>query len=147
MTVSEQRVWSHLRRRQVDGWKFRRQAPIGDYIVDFLCIAARLVVELDGSSHDETRSEYDQRRQQWLESHGYKVLRFSSDYPEDDPIDGVVETIYLELAALQARGSPPARRRTRLDLMRASPLRGEDNTLSGLPNSDSPPARRGSVLI
>jgi very-short-patch-repair endonuclease len=113
MTVSEQRLWSHLRRRQVEGWKFRRQAPIGDYIVDFLCIAAKLVVELDGSSHDETRFEYDQRRQEWLESQGYKVLRFSSDYPEDDPNDGVVEAIYLELAGLASSRLPSrAQRKT-----------------------------------
>jgi very-short-patch-repair endonuclease len=113
MTVSERRLWSHLRRRQVEGWKFRRQAPIGDYIVDFLCIAAKLVVELDGSSHNETRSEYDQCRQEWLESQGYTVLRFSSDYPEDDPIDGVVEAVYLELAGLASSRLPSrAQRKT-----------------------------------
>jgi very-short-patch-repair endonuclease len=73
MTATEGRLWSHLRRRQLDGWKFRRQAPIGDYIVDFVCLAARLVIELDGSTHDEKKFDYDQRRQAWLESEGYKV--------------------------------------------------------------------------
>jgi very-short-patch-repair endonuclease len=97
MTVSEHRLWSHLRRRQVNGWKFRRQAPIGDYVVDFVCLQAKLVIELDGISHDESKFEYDQRRQAWLESEGYKVLTFSADYPEQDYLDGVVEAIYLEL--------------------------------------------------
>ncbi len=108
MTASERRLWSHLRLRQLDGWKFRSQAPIGDYVVDFVCLAARLVIELDGSTHDELRVDYDQRRQAWLESQGYKVLRFSADYDDMDPLDGVVETIYLELTRLPARVSPPA---------------------------------------
>jgi very-short-patch-repair endonuclease len=106
MTVSEQRVWSHLRRRQVNGWKFRRQAPIGPYIVDFLCIAAKLVIELDGSTHDEHKFDYDEHRQAWLESQGYKVMRFSADYPDQDPIEGVVETIYLELNERAGSSAP-----------------------------------------
>jgi very-short-patch-repair endonuclease len=97
MTVTERRLWSHLSNRQLDGWKFRRQVPIGAYFVDFLCNAAKLVIELDGSTHDELRFEYDQRRQAWLESQGYRVLRFSADYPDQDLLDGVVETIWLEL--------------------------------------------------
>lgn len=109
MTVSEQRLWSHLRRRQVEGWKFRRQAPIGDYVVDFLCVAAKLVVELDGSTHDELKFDYDQRRQAWLESQGYKVLRFSSDYSDQDYLEGVVETIYLELTQCKLEAPLPRR--------------------------------------
>ena len=109
MTVSERRLWSHLCGRQLAGWKFRRQAPIGEYVVDFVCPAARLVVELDGSTHDELKIEYDERRQAWLESQGYRVLRFSADYPDQDPLDGVTEAIYLALTEAPARTSPPAR--------------------------------------
>jgi len=67
----ERRIWSRLRRRQVDGWKFRRQHPIGPYFVDFYCPAAKLVIEFNGLSHDDDRQwAYDQRRQAWLEAQG-----------------------------------------------------------------------------
>ena len=98
MTSSEIRVWLYLRRRKLDGWKFRRQHPIGPYVVDFYCPAARLVVELDGNSHDGSKDEYEDRRQAWLESQGYRVLRLSADYPEDDPIQGVWDTIDFALS-------------------------------------------------
>jgi very-short-patch-repair endonuclease len=98
MTSSEIRVWLYLRRRKLDGWKFRRQHPIGPYVVDFYCPAARLVVELDGDSHDGSKDEYEDRRQAWLESKGYRVLRLSADYPESDPIEGVWDTIDLALS-------------------------------------------------
>ena len=98
MTSSEIRVWLYLRRRKLDGWKFRRQHPIGPYVVDFYCPAARLVVELDGDSHDGNKDEYDDRRQAWLESKGYRVLRLSADYPEEDPIEGVWDAIDLALS-------------------------------------------------
>jgi very-short-patch-repair endonuclease len=111
MTVTERRLWSYLRCRQLEGWKFRRQAPIGEYFVDFYCPAARLVVELDGDSHDwEDRVAADDRRQAWLEAQGLRVLRFSADYPEQDYLDGVVEGILLELERIPTRGTPPARR-------------------------------------
>jgi very-short-patch-repair endonuclease len=118
MTASEWRVWNKLRRRQLDGWKFRRQAQIGRYVVDFVCFAARLVVELDGSSH-ETNFDYNQRRQAWLESQGFRVLRLSADHPEKDPIEGVWDAIQLALDQVPSRTSPPALRAT-------SPASGED---------------------
>jgi very-short-patch-repair endonuclease len=111
MTASEWRVWCYLKGRQLDGWKFRRQAPIGPYIVDFVCFAARLVVELDGASHDDVVYEYDERRQAWLEAQGFKVLRLSADYPEMDPIEGVWEAIDLALSELPAPVAPSARQR------------------------------------
>ena len=111
MTGTEQRLWAHLRGRKVEGWKFRRQHPIGEYIVDFACPAARLVVELDGYSHGfESQVNYDESRQRWLESQGYKVLRFSGDYLEQHFLESVVETIYQELASMPTTGPPPARR-------------------------------------
>jgi very-short-patch-repair endonuclease len=107
MTVTERRLWLKLRGRQLDGWKFRRQHPIGEYVVDFYCPAARLVIELDGASHDrEDRFDYGQRRQAWLESQCYKVLRFSADDPAQDYLDGVWDTIDLELTKIARAGLP-----------------------------------------
>ena len=74
-TDAERALWVRLRRRQVLGHKFRRQQPVGPYIVDFVCLEKRLVVEVDGSQHIEQRS-YDEARTVWLESQGYRVLRF-----------------------------------------------------------------------
>ncbi len=78
MTPAERVLWRALRRRQFDGLYFRRQYPLGTYIVDFCCAAARLVVEVDGGIHAE-RAEYDQARSRQLETFGYRVLRFASD--------------------------------------------------------------------
>jgi very-short-patch-repair endonuclease len=74
-TDAERVLWVRLRRRQVLGYKFRRQQPLGPYIVDFVCLEKRLVVEVDGSQHQEQRT-YDEARTRWLESQGYRVLRF-----------------------------------------------------------------------
>jgi very-short-patch-repair endonuclease len=110
MTGTEQQLWAHLRGRKVEGWKFRRQHPIGEYIVDFACLAARLVVELDGYSHGfEAQISYDESRQRWLEGQGYKVLRFSGDYREPQFMESVVQTVYQELTSLPTSGPPPAR--------------------------------------
>ncbi len=68
MSGTELRIWIRLRGRKLDGWKFRRQQPIGEYYVDFYCPAAKLVVEIDGPTHDYTPSAYDMRRQAWLEA-------------------------------------------------------------------------------
>ena len=98
MTYTEVRLWLKLKGRQLDGWKFRRQTPIGPYIVDFYCPAARLVVELNGASHQtEEQFDHDERRRRWLESRGFKVLTFSAYYPADDYLDGVWDTIQLAL--------------------------------------------------
>jgi very-short-patch-repair endonuclease len=79
MTDAEQRLWSRLRRKQINGWQFYRQKPIGPYIVDFYCSAARLVVELDGSQHlDPRHQSADQRRKAFLEKLGLRVLRFDN---------------------------------------------------------------------
>jgi very-short-patch-repair endonuclease len=97
MTDTEWRLWSQLRDHQLDGWKFRRQHPIGEYVVDFACLAAGLIVELDGASHDDVKFAYDEDRQAWLESQGYKVLRFSAESDKEDYLEGVYETIEVEL--------------------------------------------------
>jgi very-short-patch-repair endonuclease len=110
LTVSEWRMWCHLKGRQMDGWKFRRQAPIGPYVVDFVCFAARLVVELDGDSHDDVQFDYDERRQAWLESQGFKVLRLSSEN-ERDPLEGAWEMVDLALSEIHATDARSARKR------------------------------------
>ena len=74
-TEAETRLWHRLRRKQLDGLRFRRQAPIGPYIVDFFCPDAKLVVELDGGQHAD-QQDYDDRRTRWLEERGYRVVRF-----------------------------------------------------------------------
>jgi very-short-patch-repair endonuclease len=75
LTDAETILWRHLRFRQVDGHKFRRQRPIGPYIVDFICLDKKLVIEVDGGQHDVRRFS-DARRDTWLRSRGYEVLRF-----------------------------------------------------------------------
>jgi very-short-patch-repair endonuclease len=77
-TNAERLLWNHLRRRQLAGFKFRRQHSVGVYICDFACVEALVVVELDGSQHVE-RSNYDARRDSFLRSNGFRVLRFWND--------------------------------------------------------------------
>jgi len=79
-TESERKLWAILRCKQFAGLRFRRQQPLGPYIVDFYCSAAKLIVELDGGQHgtDESKA-YDAARDLWLTSRGYRVLRFSNE--------------------------------------------------------------------
>lgn len=74
-TEAERRLWSRLRKRQLDGVRFRRQVPIGPYVVDFACLAERLVVEIDGGQH-ALDADRDAARTAWLETRGYRILRF-----------------------------------------------------------------------
>ena len=73
MTIAERALWKILRRKQLD-CKFRRQQPVGDYIVDFVCFEKKLIVEVDGGQH--FGSEKDVERTNWLENEGFKVVRF-----------------------------------------------------------------------
>ncbi len=75
MTEAESHLWRHLRRRNIAGYKFRRQHPVGPFVADFVCIEARTVIELDGGQHAE-QSAYDGARDAWLRRHGYTILRF-----------------------------------------------------------------------
>ena len=77
MTDAEQRLWYRLRAHRFRGLKFKRQAPIGPYIVDFICFEHGLVVEVDGGQHSENAA--DRWRDVWLRSEGYRVLRFWND--------------------------------------------------------------------
>ena len=75
MTNAELNLWRHLRMRQVSGFKFRRQHPCANYILDFACIEIKLAIELDGGQH-QSHAEYDAMRTQWLNNQGWEVLRF-----------------------------------------------------------------------
>ena len=87
LTDAEQALWRHLRMRQLGGCKFRRQRPIGPYIVDFVCLENKLIVEVDGGQHTEDKS-----RDRWLNTQGYDVLRFWND-DVLTKIDDVIEAI------------------------------------------------------
>jgi len=99
MTEPEKRLWRHLRARlPVERTHFRRQAPIAGYVVDFCCLGARLVVEVDGNQHGfDAAIERDAARTQALESRGYRVLRFSNREVMT-AIDMVLNTILAALA-------------------------------------------------
>lgn len=73
-TPTEAILWQHLRRKALNGLKFRRQHPFGPFIVDFYCPSIRLAIELDGLGH-KSKEAYDARRDSYLESHGIRVLR------------------------------------------------------------------------
>ncbi len=94
MTDAERRLWRELRARGL-GAKWRRQQPIGSYIADFVCQQARLIVEVDGGQHCE--SEADERRTAWLESVGYRVLRFWNNEVLENT-DGVLIRVAEALA-------------------------------------------------
>ena len=74
-TEAERSLWQHLRLRQLGGHKFRRQQSLGPYIVDFVCLEKRLIIEVDGGQHSEQKA-YDAERNTWLEVQGFHVLRF-----------------------------------------------------------------------
>jgi very-short-patch-repair endonuclease len=94
-TDVERQLWFLLRDRRLNGAKFRRQVPIGSYIVDFVCQEAKLIVELDGSQHAD-QVAYDTARSDWLSAHGYRVLRFwNNDLTENE--EGVLTAILNEL--------------------------------------------------
>ncbi len=99
-TAAEARLWSALRNGRLNGWKFRRQFPVGGAVADFACLAARLVVEVDGATHgsDVERSS-DARRTEMLMRCGFEVLRIDNDDVAAN-LEGVRETI---LAAIERR--------------------------------------------
>ena len=85
-TSSEQALWSMLRRRQLFGLRFRRQFPIGPFIVDFICLERRLIVEVDGGVHETVRRQHaDIERDRWLVGQRFKVLRIPGGIASEDP--------------------------------------------------------------
>ena len=96
-TPHERILWRALKELPVEGTHFRRQAPIGPYVVDFFCPAKRLVVELDGGHHnDDETAKHDRERQLWLERQGYRVVRFWNSEIRGN-LTAVLERIYVEL--------------------------------------------------
>jgi len=94
-TPQEQALWQTLRAKRFDGYKFRRQQPMGPYIVDFVCFSHRLIIELDGGHHAET-VDYDTQRDNWLREQGFQVLRFwNHDYTAQP--EAVLEAIWQAL--------------------------------------------------
>ncbi len=90
-TGAEARFWHHARNRAIGGMKFRRQVPVGRYIVDFLCLEEKLIVEIDGGQHGD---EQDGARDSYLRACGYRVLRFWNSDVAD--MEAVVESILAE---------------------------------------------------
>src|SRR5215472_11064182 len=78
LTGAERRIWNHLRGRRLAKFKFRRQFPISGFVVDFVCLEANLIVEVDGGQHTE-QAEADARRSAVLERSGFRILRFWND--------------------------------------------------------------------
>src|SRR5262249_31369513 len=79
MTPAETLLWRHLKANRIDGIGFRRQVPIRNYIVDFACFSAKLIIELDGESHDfEAQHKTDQHRDAFFASEGFRVVRFTN---------------------------------------------------------------------
>ena len=98
-TEAEAALWSQLRNKQLDGYKFRQQHLIGDFIVDFVCLSKKLVIEVDGGIHKETK-EYDEERTKILADRGFEVLRFKNEEVLGD-IDAVLEQVSNNLAQLK----------------------------------------------
>ena len=94
-TLAEKRLWQQLRRKRIGNLRFRRQYRIGRYIVDFVCLQARLIVEVDGPSHELTAGE-DEVRTRWLVAQGLQVIRFTNEEVLFS-MDDVVRTIHAEL--------------------------------------------------
>ena len=95
LTDAEQKLWQKLRNKQIDDHKFRRQFVLGNYIVDFICIDKRLIVEVDGGQHMDN-VDYDLQRDEWLKKQNFKVLRFWNNQVLSE-IDSVLEVIVKNL--------------------------------------------------
>ena len=127
-TDAEGLLWHYLRKKQLGGYKFRRQQPIGTYIVDFACMSEKLLVELDGGQHAE-RTAHDERRDAFLRSKGFRVLRFWNNEVFENCF-GVLERVY------EALPNPPPRQPEPAGSTAATPPQGgSDGTPSLLTGS------------
>jgi adenine-specific DNA-methyltransferase len=111
-TEAERALWKGLRFRKLEGHKFRRQQPIGPYIVDFVCLEKRLIIEVDGGQHSKNVA-YDLKRDAWLEAQGFSILRFW-DHQVFKESEAVLEAV---MKALSLNLNPPPQ---------SSPARGEE---------------------
>jgi very-short-patch-repair endonuclease len=103
VTFSERVLWKYLKSSQMKGYRFTRQKPIGNYIVDFYCSKLQLIIEVDGDSHNE-KQEYDRKRQKELEDKGFHFLRFDG-YTVINQTESVLTVIADKIEELQ--GQPP----------------------------------------
>jgi very-short-patch-repair endonuclease len=125
MTDAEKRLWYLLRGHRLKGIKFKRQAPIGRYIVDFVCFQSNLMIEVDGGPHAD--NDADLRRRRWLEDQGFRVLRFWNNEVLSNT-DAVLEAI-LSAIDIERRNPSPV---TPLRGVPPSPTRGEGKKNSEL---------------
>src|ERR1700722_1925784 len=107
MTRAETLLWRHLKAHRLAALGFRRQAPMGNYIADFVAHSCKLIIEIDGESHDFfERVRHDERRDRWFASRGYRVLRFANDDVLKS-LEGVVTAISLAAAQAAPPHPPP----------------------------------------
>ena len=102
-TDTEKYLWKYLRGRQLEGFKFRRQQPIGKYIADFINLERKIIIEVDGGQHLENKK--DKLRDKWLEEQGYEVLRFWDNEVLTN-IEGVMESIRKKIYSPSPSPSP-----------------------------------------
>ena len=106
LTPPEARLWTQLKGGKLGGHRFRRQHPVGPYILDFYCAAAKLAVEVDGVSHEiGDRPDHDARRTAWLDARGIEVLRIQATDVRDD-----LDSVLASVEAAASRRAPPSRR-------------------------------------
>jgi very-short-patch-repair endonuclease len=131
-TPHERILWRALKELPVEGSHFRRQAPIGPYVVDFFCPAAHLIIELDGGHHnDDETAARDRKRQLWLEQEGYRIIRFWNSEITSD-LKAVLERIYFELhGSREAKVGPLKHHRRRETVTPPRPLRGRPSPSRG----------------
>ena len=92
MTDAETKIWQRLRAHRFSGFSFRRQFPVGPYIVDFICLDERLIIEIDGGQHESAQAADDAKRDAWLRGEGFRILRFwNNDVLKS--LDGVLERV------------------------------------------------------
>jgi very-short-patch-repair endonuclease len=108
-TKAENLLWQNLRNRQLEGFKFRRQQPVGPYILDFVNFKRRIVIEVDGGQHAILKDK-DKKRETWLNAEGFVVMRFWNNEVFEN-LDGVLQAIRTKLTtpspdpSLQGRGN------------------------------------------
>jgi very-short-patch-repair endonuclease len=106
MTETEKILWSKLSSKKLDGFRFRKQHPIGRYIADFFCHSLKLVIEIDGGIHS-TQKEYDKNRDNYLSAQGYTVLRFSDKQIKGNPSEVITAIKNFAVNHVPHPSSPP----------------------------------------
>ena len=124
---AEHLLWHHLRHKQLAGYKFRRQQPIGKYIVDFVCMPEKLIIELDGSQHAEQQN-YDRQRDAFLKEEGYRVLRYWNNSLLSDCF-AVLEDIFNHLVGVPATVPPPHQCEANASTSATPPQGGSDRSI------------------